>query len=230
MIKKYLTAILLVMSIYGYSQENKNRFMINGNVQYFHSNDQYKYSPGIYTNDFLNSRSTAGVNFGYFISNNFALGISESISKFLYASTSEYQTNPNYSSSYSSINKDCGIFARYNQVIHSSKFGFFLNLYTGYSWYDMNSSNTYQDPNSGQITNKKYSRYTGLKVSLDPGIIYFINSKFSVESTLGSVFYQIGKSKQNDIYVTDKITELGASFSLRTVSLGFSYYFGGKKS
>jgi hypothetical protein len=230
MIKKYLTAVLLFISIYGYSQENKNRFMINGNVQYSHFNDQNKYYPDLYIDDYSNRNSAAGVNFGYFISNNFALGVFGSLNKFTYTSASEYHSNFNSSYNSAYMNKACGVFARYNHVLHNSKFGFFLNLSIGYNWNNTNSSNSYQDPNAGQITKKEYSKYSGLKASLNPGIIYFINSKFSVESTLGSVYYSIGKLRQDDVYFANKITELGASFSLRTVSLGFSYYFGGKKS
>jgi hypothetical protein len=231
--KKYLTAVLFVIGIYSYSQEHKNRFMINGSIQYadYHSLNKRDFgnnSKGEYLH--LNTNSAGGINFGYFLSNNFAVGISGSVSSSELTARSD--ANMNYFSEYTSkyIEKGCGVFARYNHTIVSSKLGFFLQLNTRYSWGDMNTTSTSMDLNGNHITIKGFTKNTGTFTALNPGIIYFINNKFSVESMLGSIYYASGKSKSDDENINEKTSRFGADFYLTTISLGFSYYFGGKKA
>jgi hypothetical protein len=47
---------------------------------------------------------------------------------------------------------------------------------------------------------------------------------------LGSIYYASGKSKSDDENINEKTSRFGADFYLTTISLGFSYYFGGKKA
>jgi hypothetical protein len=233
MIKNYLTAILLVITIYSYSQENKNKFMINGNAQY---SDQYMIKKinhsnntiGKYSDSYKNSHGA--INFGYFLSNNFAIGISGSVNSSI--SYSRREDNKKYLSEYTdnNIEKGCGIFARYNHILDSSKFGFFFQLGTHYYWGTMKTTSPTMDSQGNIITIKRTTTHTQLLALLNPGIVYFINNKFSVESALGSIYYTSDESEPTDTNTVEKNSKLGFDFNLTTISLGFSYYFGGKKA
>jgi hypothetical protein len=228
MIKKCLPAILLFVSICSYSQENKNKFMINGHMQYSHYGLLEK--PSTSTDEHLDlvNNGSGGINFGYFLSTNFAIGISGSVSNF--AVTTKSRTNNSafeYGSNY--IEKGCGIFARYNHAFPNSKFGFFLQLSSLYYWGDVNDNIPYLDPNGNLITVKHTTKNTAIATTFNPGVIYFINNKFSVESALGSIYYASGKSVDDKNY-NEKFSDLSADFYLNSINLGFSYYFGGKKA
>ncbi len=230
MIKKYLTGILLLYSIYRYSQGNKNKFMINGNILY--GGDKYlNKSPRSEFESKNNYRTSAGAaHVGYFISNNFAIGILSSFSEMKSYGSSSYQQTQ--SSTYESINHKnaVGIFARYNHAINASKFGFFLQLEGTYATGRI--KNTYSNLNqNGELFEQKNSgKEKEETVAIYPGIFYFLNSKFSVESSLGSVYYIQGTSENSEVDVIHKNSSFGASFSFTSINLGFSYYFGGKKS
>jgi hypothetical protein len=227
--KENLIAVILAISFYSYSQENKNRFMIKGDVRYSGSNDRSSHNLDTYHNNHLSGHSSAGINLGYFVSNNFAIGLLGSIGKSSSGSTSNSATPYSYEFTSTYSYTGGGIFARYNQVLPTGKLGFFLQLNTSYSKGYANDASTYLDQMGQLISTKGYSKSKEANVSLNPGIIYFINSKFSVESTLGSVYYRASKSKHDDIDFT-QASGFGAGFSLKTINLGFSYYFGGKKA
>jgi hypothetical protein len=227
--KNYLIAVLLAISFYSFAQENKNKFLINGNAHYsnYHQRDKYNLSESAY--DYLSQQRMGGLNFGYFITNDFVIGISGAINRITGVADAGDKKNYFYKSSFTDDYTACGIFTRYNHALQGGKFGFFLQLNANYIKGNSTNMNSQQSPNSDLVTTKAYRKYSRINTNLNPGIIYFINSKFSVESSLGSIFYEIGKSKEDDTYFINKASGFGINFSLTTINMGLSYYFGGKK-
>ncbi len=224
MTKKYLTAALLVLSMCTFSQENKNRFMINGSVHYSNEHLTDKMNSSNYSDSYGNN--SGGVNFGYFLSNNFAVGISGAINR----SITKNRSNTNgLDRDYNYTEKDCGIFARYNHPFKSGKLGFFLQLGVHYLWGDEHTI-FFHNINSGSVIASEVSKkHMGFLAILNPGIIYFINNKFSIESSLGSIYSGSDNVKYSNGPTNEKKFRLGADFYLTTINLGFTYYFGGKK-
>ncbi len=218
--KKIIASFLIMGCIQLNAQENKGKWIVNGSVNYSQSNNKG-------TDDSYNPRSNSksgrlGVNLGYFITNNFALGLSNSYSLSKeetiytgYAARTERAIRSSYTP---------GIFAKYNHSINKSKFGFFLQLDANFSLSKRISK--VNDPYQNTITKDYYSR---LSTSLTPGIIYFINQKFSVQTSFGNVsFSSAGTRGKKAVYLTEN--QFSFNFSPFVTTFGFTYYFGGNKS
>ena len=216
MIKKYITGLLLALSVYSYSQENKNKFVANATIQFNYWNGS-------------NTINLGGVNMGYFISNHFALGISGNYSReksnsatkeLNYSSFTENTTSSSYS----------GIFARYNYVPAGNKLGFFFNFGSGYSLttIKLNHRTIYDDISFEQTNVQKRH---GFNIALSPGIIYFINKRFSTEATLGNIAFRTEFSKDvSPTEATYRYTNFETRFFTSYLMIGFSYYFDCKKN
>lgn len=201
--------------------------MINGNVHY--SNDNFSREMNQYKNSDLDVISSGGVNLGYFLSNNFAIGVSGSVNNY---NSTHNAHDLNYSFEHTSnfAQKACGIFARYNHTLKSGKLGFFLQLGTQYIWGDEHITDIQKDPSWPYlVTYKDFAKHNGALVILNPGLIYFINKKFSVESSLGSIYSSSDKAKSSINPINEKTTKFSADLYLTSINLGFTYYFGGKK-
>ncbi len=224
--KTIVGVILLSLFTQLNAQENKNNWMINGNMDFF----QNDYSDANKSH-FSSSKNKltyvyTGSNLGYFITNNFAVGILNQY----YSNTNtnkEVDTLIQYTVKEKMRSYTTGVYARYNHMINKRKFGFFLQLETDYTWQKYNANILKE--NSNEILTRSS---TGYSVSLTPGLVYFINHKFSVETSLGNVGFNSFKGndfdeldmKQNQInfYLTTRL-------SLSSINFGFTYYFGGNK-
>jgi hypothetical protein len=204
-----------------YSQDNKGKFMIRGSAGYNNSSIIKKYN---YTNEYRNSLVSAEVNFGYFLSNNFAVGISGAVNHFKFVNkASDNPSYIRYGNTYSE--KGAGIFVRYNRTLHNTKFGVFFQLNTHYYWINEIDISTTLNANGKPENITKITKGTRINTNLNPGLIYFINNKFSIESTLGSLYYAVEKSKSAAMLRHKKTIKTGADFSLTNINLGFTFYF-----
>ena len=221
MIKKTIAFVLFLTCTNLHAQENKNKWMINGNVSYFQNNSDTHSSPDI---KFKQRNTFMGVHLGYFITNNFALGILNegfaSVNELTTSDTSASVTSQ-YSTYYSPV-----IFARYNRQIQSSRFGFFLQLDGKYRW-EKNRLKTI----TGSSGYTRTSASSGIAISLTPGIIYFINKKISVETSFGNLgISSLNGYDSNAIVKRNMVNvNLTTNFSLAAMNFGFTYYFGCKK-
>jgi hypothetical protein len=223
MIKNYLIGTFLLSCMFVYSQDNKGKFMIQGSAGYNNSSIIKKYprSNGL-TDEYKNSLVSADVNFGYFLSNNFAMGISGAVRHFKFVNKSNNLPNyTKYGNTY--FEKGAGIFARYNRPLHTSKFGIFLQLNAHYYWINEIDISTTLNANGKPENITKITKGRRISTDLNPGLIYFINNKFSIESTLGSLYYTVEKSTA--MRTKKKTIGTGADFSLANINLGFTYYF-----
>lgn len=209
MMKKYITCLLLALSSYTYSQENKHKFIANINAR-FH-----------YTNSPVN---LGNLNLGYFVTNRLALGIFGSSNN--YKNTSNSIANPMSSQNIISRNY-AGLFARYNYLPGNSKFGFVANLNSGYTF---EKSTTEQTVNINGIEHiETYeTKGRGYSISLNSGILYAINKRFSVEVILATFSYSQNLNKNE--YSQEKRSLLETRVITSGFDIGFSYYFGCKRS
>ena len=225
MVQRYLIALLVVLSTYSYSQENKNKIMVNG--AFFHLNTKSKipiaypstqYSKSVYRGNYAHAQ------IGYFISNNFAFGLSGSLLRLKNQVKSSYPTENFYL--YKQESDYISVFTRYNYTIDKRKLGCFLKLYGGYLWENRFSHQTYTDPQNNIVEITDFSRAKGMEFNLYAGIIYFINRWASVETTLGNVAYYISDAENKNS--NQKNLTLVANFSMASLNLGFSFYLGRK--
>jgi hypothetical protein len=225
MVKKYLIGTFLLSCLFVHSQDNKGKFMIRGSAGYSNSNiiKKYPQNNGL-TDEYKTNLVSADVNFGYFLSNNFAVGISGAVNHFKFINKSNNLPGyTKYGNTYSE--KGAGIFARYNRTLHKSKFGVFLQLNAQYYWINEIDISTTLNANGKPENVTKVTKGTRIQTNLNPGLIYFINNKFSVESTLGSLYYSVEQSKSTTMLIKKKNIKTGADFSLTNINLGFTYYF-----
>jgi hypothetical protein len=213
MIKKYLIITFLFISIYNYSQENKNKVMINGNFNY---TSRKKRPSTVHHSTYYNSKGTIDLNIGYFLIKNFAIGISGGYQKeVIHREYSITETS-------SEIHYSSGIFTRYNCMTKSRKFGFLFQI----------NSNVYVNEwrmkiKDGNITTNENEKTNGMNIIFTPGIIYFLNHRLSVETSVMNIAYDKSIIK-DDLSNRGLSSNFSTNFSPSSFYVGFSYYFGGK--
>lgn len=207
--KKILIGLFLLPIVFANAQENKNKFVVNGNlrVSYY----------------FDNPLQLDGFSIGYFPTDHFSIGITGRYSNT--KDTYNYEDVMNYHNSNKSQQSEnfAGAYARYN-FASKSKFSFFLYLNNSYRWNKYKNEYTYLS-NGIEIKNSSDAFSKGYNVSLAPGIIYFIHPKFSAEISLGSIFYQYNKQKDIVNPEISKNSSIGAGFLTSGLNIGLSYYF-----
>lgn len=211
MIRKILLGFFITTSLYSHAQENKNKFVVNANIQFNPTNNPINFG---------------GASIGYFFTNNFSVGITgnqrKDISKF-----EQNNQNMTIRTTLETTDSYTGAFARYNQLFKNDRLGFFLDLNTVYMFRKYTRKEIYDTPNNSNqtITLKD----NGYRLALSPGIIYFINHWFSMEATLGDISYvTISQNDPNGIH--KKSSEFNSSLFTSGIRLGLSFYFGCKKT
>lgn len=227
MIKSYLATVLLLASLCSYSQDNKNKFMINGGIGYSH------WKKDVDVSRYSTTKSSApsfhgSTHLGYFVSDKLALGLFGSLSGFEEKSkfgtgTLPYPTAHTTEYRYSGRISTMGLFARYQQLIIDNKFGFLFQAHLASDRFWSNSWQYYSDPTNGDREIRNYSRSKGQYIDLTAGLIYYINKKFSLETTFAGLNFGT-RNIQTDY---TKIKTRGGQIDLySSVNLAFTYYFG----
>ncbi|HET6228298.1 MAG TPA: outer membrane beta-barrel protein [Bacteroidia bacterium] len=238
MIKKILLAAIIVFAMQSFAQNNKGQLLVSGSLNYYtnKSNRSDSYNLNSFTSTSQSNQQIFGASLqvGYFVTNHLAVGLGG----WTYHRKSSY-TNTNSSDVITSVvSKDrdtdytVGPFLRYNQTLFKSKFGFFLNLNSSYAYTDRhNETVNYNstDPNS-PFTNKYQKVGNGFDVALAPGLFYFINSRISLETTLGSVYFSNTDLRDPGRNSTYKEHYVGSSFSIASIWLGATFYLGRNKN
>jgi hypothetical protein len=212
MIRKSFLCILVVLSSYSFSQENKNKFVANATIQL--------------TSGSSGPVNMGGVYLGYFFTNSLSFGITgyQSQDRSLYRDETVWQT---YSKEEVSLANFSGAFIRYNHSF-KNKFGVFVSLNPGYRWNKLTITETTNSFGTEAVS-KRFTKGNGLSVGLHPGIIYFVNKQFSAEVTLGHISYITNFSKESESVYIQKDAVFETSFFTSGLNLGVSFYFGCKK-
>jgi outer membrane immunogenic protein len=229
MIKNVVIGLLLFSVSVANAQENKNKFVVSGHLAYATNKFTDKYAANS-SNKSINNESWASITIGYFLTNNFALGIAGNFYKTGYDGSSFYQ---GYESHYQTEQSRYmpALFARYNQPLRNNKFAFTYTFNGGF--YTGKTSTISEESSPGMGEKREITgKVSGINVNFSPGLLYFISKNFSVETTLGSVYYNSQKIKYNDALATsppsNKSSGFGLDFSLTSINVGFSVYFGGR--
>lgn len=228
MLKPYVLCLFLLMTLLCYPQQNKGKFMIKGGVYYdasqIKTNITESFSP-LGKQDANDSNGS--ISFGYFLTDYIVAGLQGSYDKSIYNqnTTTTISSFRDYSSEISNF---LGGFGQYNKFIVKDKFGIIFNLKSGYNWGRWNMEQTLYTSQSGEKTTKNFANTKYFSIDLSPGFIYFIHRKFSLETFLGSVSYANGVAHTGDD-IKMKQQSFGTNFSFTSISLGVSYYFGGRK-
>lgn len=230
MIKKQFVAALLLLSMQSFAQLNKGRIVINGNANYFKSNTDGALFDNIQNYKGANSITNTNLNVGYFVSNNFAVGIKGSFSTTRGSYATVYNTGSRNSQKNKSLFFSSGVFVRYNHVLGSSKFALFLQLDNSYNWGNGRSETIDTPINFPEYVSVNMNKSKGYSANLAPGVMYFINDKLSVEASLGSLYFSSTVTTDHPSEtITNKSTGVSANFSASTFYLGLSFYLGKHK-
>lgn len=219
-----LKIFLLAFSIVTLSnaQTEKGTKFIGGDFSVNYTKNTTNYET-IYSNsENKNTRINITPQFGYFIKNNLAIGSSLTYFNSNSESTSYIETQPLGNVNKSTINGfGVNLFANYYKPIIGQLF-FLANANIGYS----NSKGTYSNSSSEAKNNSKTNSYS---VSINPGFVYFINSKFSLNYNLLNIGYNYNKSKETNNLdsnvATQKSNAFYAGLSTNILNLGLNYYF-----
>jgi hypothetical protein len=231
MIQQFLIFNLLLLSIYAYPQQNKNKIMINGNFNYNQSNLNNDFTSNQGGNYFEYIRNgKVNLNVGYFISNNFALGVKGSFERLVDRNNSEDASKTNFhrvtetQDLYAS-----GLFARYHYMFWDDKLGILFQVSGTYDWgKELRHIITYNNMGTTHSFDE-HIRISGFSTGFQPGAIYFINQRFSVETSIGNLSYSLQESKNKESRSHFIGSDFNANFSMSTLYFGLTYYFGGRK-
>lgn len=171
------------------------------------------------------------VGYGRFIKDNVLLGASVNYVSNKSSSESHY-TNGNYNiSKYTSSGYTAGVLMRYYKPVYKNKLAFFAGTSLGYVNSTSHQRSRY-GTNGVDISVTTMDAYNyGLKAGIYPGLVYFVNRFFSIETTFGNMGYVFTQSKN---YRNGKLinTQNNGNFnsninlSLTTLNLGVNFYFG----
>jgi len=220
--KKILLLITIIPStLTGYSQTEKGKKMIGGQISF--GGSQYSRIDSSTMAKATIQSFNINPKFGYFIKDNFAVGGNVDFG------LSHYVGNiidPNYTSTFKSksISFGAGVFARYYKKINDN-FSFFLNgnlLYSHspYSRYERTTNSITNVFNTERI-------FHTISIAISPGLVYFPSPKLGIEASFGNIFYNYSTYK--DINVSyknhDNLSNYGINVSSMTFNLGMNYYF-----
>ena len=216
--KKMLLFLSLIgMVSYTNAQTGSGTIMIGGGLHFNNSTEKNTVAGS--TTDGPKTTSF-GINprVGYFIGENFALGVELGYSSDV---TKENDPSPgvdetkNTSSTFS-----IAPFVRYYSPI-AEKAGAFLNASVGYS----TGKNKFESTDAGGTTTSTDADISGFDAGITPGLYWFITQKVGLEASFGFIGFSSSKTSDDDDNET-KTSNLDFELDTRTIGLGFHYYIG----
>ena len=195
--KKFFTllfAVTLVTTLV-HAQTSSGNMMAGGTID-FNSRSR----EGGSAND--ESNFTFAPSFGYFISDNFAVGASLTLGSGRSGTGAAKSTSSTFG---------IGPFARYYMFTSNESLGFFgqasVGLVTGKS-----------DPAFGNVTHS-----SSITFALQPGAAYFFNEHWAAELTIAG--FTVNSYDGDTSTDNDKVTTVGFALSSLAPTLGFRYHF-----
>jgi outer membrane protein len=190
---------LLLCVTYAQAQTTQGSMMVGGTLSLSKQTPEDN-------NDTQFSSTNFSPSFGYFVTDNLAVGAGLGF-------TSQTSKNPTFKSVNSSIG--FGPFARYYKFTTNENFAFFghaqIMLYSGKT-----------ETTSGATTNKSKNSTTSFSIS--PGFSYFMTKHWALDlSITGFVFQSNDPNKDDD---DDKETSVVFGLSSLSPNLGLRYHFG----
>jgi hypothetical protein len=206
--------MLLMSTIVGYSQTEKGKKILGGQLNFYGNK-------GATLDSLSSSRTTYSTlqlnpNVGYFIKDNFALGVLLNV-----GFSNQSQNNQNSISTYyyktNTINFGAGAFARYYKKI-GDRFSFFVN---GNMLYNHQISKT------ESTSSKQEKQANSINLGFSPGLVYFPSPKLGIEVLFGNINYTYTSSVNKTVSYKnhDNRGGYGLNLSPSSLYLGMNYYF-----
>jgi outer membrane protein len=192
-----LVAFFIIVTGYAHAQTSAGNMMVGGALRIYssgeQSNDDYDYS------EFQFAPS-----FGYFISDNFAIGLNLAIA-------TRKQDNGFALTKYTDFS--AGPFARYYKFTSNEQFAFFaqasINFGTG----------------TIDVTPGGETKTSSLNFNVSPGFAYFFNNHWAAELSFSGL--SVGSYDPNKDVDDDKNTYVVFDIRSFSPSIGARYHFGG---
>ncbi|MCH4552941.1 outer membrane beta-barrel protein [Aestuariibaculum lutulentum] len=212
--KKLLFIASLLVYGLTFSQEKEEPFVIKKGLWNIGGNVSLTKFKSKEPESFIPNRESFGFTIspklGYFISDNWELGLGLGYGYYHY----EHQNNMyhNYSNSYSVSPFVRKYFSLSKTLLFDSQFG------VSYTKNYIRSENE-----NGELSK---DRESSLFVGLQPGFTYFLNPKFALKAKIGALGYSCSKREYN--YTSDNLDEYKSesfSFSLSSSNIQFGIYY-----
>lgn len=231
--KKFLLILLAFSTLMsGYSQTEKGKMFLGGQFNLSGNTNSLSDTLSRYDNHSLNFAITP--NFGYFIADNLALGVSLD---FGVDHSNNHYENTNLATLFrtksNSINNSytygIGGFARYYVNI-TDHFKFYVNGGLKYSHQTdkRTSFNNYPgDLNSPSIKYYQEFQLSFITLEVTPGLVYFVTPRLGLQANFGNLSLRHSRSKDitssnNNYY---RSNDYGFNLNPSTLSIGLNYYF-----
>jgi hypothetical protein len=173
-----------------------------------------------------NFRFTFTPEVGFFISDNFAIGANINLGVYNTTTNSKNLTSLIYTqTSDNQFTYGLGIFARRYFKI-ADKFIFFLNGNISYAIITEKDNLTSNNP--GFIPPTETTPNTDkISVNINPGMVYFVTPKLGIETSFGSLYYNLSTSKNKKVSYDNHISNsiYGLNLNVSTFAIGLHYYF-----
>lgn len=215
------------MSIPAAAQLKKGQMFVGGNFNYW-SNKEESTDTLAQADPYSNSTSfRLNINYGYMLSDRLAFGVLAGYDKQVYESSSPYSNNQSvlYKTNYTTWST--GLFLRHFIALYEDRFFYFTQFsgsyFAGENLYTQESISVYETKNSSN----------GINLHLRPGFVFFINENLGLETSIGSIGYQLtNETHYNNAVQIGKSTanNFSANFSISNIYFGLNYYFGTKTS
>lgn len=231
----YLFLFVACLGLPAIAQVEKGRTMIGGFINYSGQKIENKDTTGKVTQRQTNNNLGLGLRGGYFLANNFLMGLTFSIGSGT-NKAENFNTAPMRSvNTTKNNNTSFGVFGRLYKMIGTSKFAVFGQLGLSYSMGNSSSETETVSFTNVTTTTKSKGDSNGLNILLQPGITYFLTRTVAVETYFGNVGYSMSTNKNYDNN-GKLVNESGNSglttalnFNLSNIWLGVNFYFGGSK-
>ncbi|WP_156109099.1 hypothetical protein [Hymenobacter sp. APR13] len=225
--KKLATSLLLLgAATAAHAQTSAGTVLLGGSVGYGYSKDEGSY--GSSQSERTRYEFSFSPTAGYFVADNLAVGLAGTIQtdkrKEPYIDYNQ-ASSPAYSFEFTSSYKSIGPFVRYYKML-SEKAGFYGQLAGGYRTGHSSSES------NAPLFESSDGKYRGSYATLMPGFVFFPTPKFGLELTSGNLGYFNNKNTQEPTQQRprqeNKSSGFGAYFGLQNLTIGASFYLGGK--
>ncbi|RNI26887.1 outer membrane beta-barrel protein [Rufibacter latericius] len=215
--KLFIAAVLCSTPIWAFAQDF-GKTLISGSASYSSSKTESNFSD----DNQKNHRFAINPKVGFFVSPNWAMGLSAGYESSTSPSPAIVLVNGNYINllvDYDSHSYTAGPFVRYYKAM-GNKAAFFGQASANYIYVKSEYEELPVNYISTPSTNK------GGEVNITPGFVFFPSNTIGLEFMMGTIGYSQMKYGTDGSDYSSKSNSFNASFGLSSLSLGLSLYLG----
>jgi len=182
--------------------------------------------------DLKNSSFQFNPNFGYFIKDNLAVGLSMNLGYSTSSQTYENSYNNTITKTTSTTNGlsyGFGVFARQYLKI-ADKFMFYINESVSLILSNNETKRTNSDAGYNFSSNypaTEENKKNDINLSVTPGLIYFLTPKLGLQTSFGNIYFNKSNSTDKNLNFDNhnNSSNYGINLNSSTFYLGLNYYF-----